>query len=82
MVELTNKEAVREVYFWQHSRSDCFNQLILDLFAKADSKNQQKLAFVYPELFDAWSAWQTAGDYGNDLFREHGLLDADKNGSD
>ena len=72
---MTFKDAVREVYFWQYSNTGCFNQQLLNLFQKADPSNKQKLAGAFPELYDALSAWEAAGDYGNDLFREHGLLE-------
>jgi len=66
--------AIREIYFWQFSNTGCFNQQLLDLFGKADFNNRAKLRLAYPELYEAWIEWNNAGDYGNDLFREHGLL--------
>lgn len=67
-------DAVREVYFWQYSRTDCFNQLLLDLFQKADPSNRKRLDMAFPLLFEAWSQWSEAGDNGNDLFRKYGII--------
>ncbi len=71
---MTYGEAVKEVYFWQYSRTNCFNQLLLDLFGKADINNFNKLAQAFPSLASAYLHWQGSGDYGNDLFRIYGLM--------
>ena len=66
--------AVMEVYFWQFSNTGSFTNMLLDLFRKADRENNVKLTVAYPELSHALALWDAAGDAGNDLFREYGLI--------
>ena len=71
---MTYEEAVREVYFWQYSNSGCFHNQFFDLFCKADHINRAKLSLGFPEEASAFAAWNLAADFGDELFREHGLM--------
>jgi len=66
-------EAVISLYHWQHTRSNCFSDLLFDLFKKADRSNKAKLAAAFPYHAAALDAWDNAGDGGNDLFRRHNI---------
>lgn len=68
------KDAIFEVYCWQYSRSDCFNQLLLDLMMKADGINKKILGKAYPLLFEALAIWDLSADNGDQLFIEYGYL--------
>lgn len=68
------QQAIQKLYFWQYSNSGSFHDCLYDLFQKADNFNKVKLAEAFPEEFVAITLWNKAGDYGNDLFRERGLM--------
>lgn len=70
------EDAILEVYYWQYSKTSSFYNQLCDLYMKADSNNKGKLTGAYPEICIALNMWMNAGDYGNDLFREHGIMDA------
>lgn len=42
---------------WQYHKQTYFSCKLLDLFCKADSSNQQLLASVYPEQYEAYLYW-------------------------
>lgn len=71
---MTFEDAVKEVYYWQYDNPNSFYSGILTLYQKADSGNRRKLKSVYPELIQAYEAWCLAGECGDELFKEHGLL--------
>ena len=72
------KRAVKELYFWQMNRERAtnFHAQLYDLFGKADVNNKHRLSMGFPHEFTAIQMWNEAGDYGNDLFREFGLMEA------
>lgn len=71
----TLKSAIEELYFWQYCEPrNNFYQNLIYLYRTADVINRNKLAMVYPYLAMAMALWQSAGDNGNDLFREWELL--------
>lgn len=69
--------AVRELYYSQYNHSDNtnFHSQLYSLFQKADPENWAKLAVGFPEEAAALSLWSRAGNNGDDLFREYGLLE-------
>ncbi len=71
---MTLGEAVAQVYYWQYSNTDSFNQKLIDLYRKGDMTNKAKLKSVYPEIVAALELWEVSGDNGDDLFRHYGLF--------
>lgn len=71
---MTYEEAVKEVYYWQYENNGSFYNMLLFLFQKADGYNQHKLGVAYPSLYLAYLDWCVAGEYGNELFKKHGLM--------
>ena len=73
---MTLEQAVKEVYnwHWQYVDGDNFSSLLIHLFNKADSGNKARLTGAFPEIAEALELWRKAGDEGNDLFREYGLI--------
>lgn len=65
-------KAVAQVYDWQHGGTSFYCKLF-DLFQKADSENRARLTIAFPIQARALDDWGKAGDYGNDLFKEHGI---------
>ncbi len=76
MKEVMNglRPCVEKLYYWQYSRTNCFSDLLFDLFQKADPGNYQRLAKGFPEHAMALNMWNTSGDSGKDLFRAFDLL--------
>jgi len=68
-------EAVEQVYYWQYSNTGSFFNQLITLFQKADGNNIKKLNSAYPEIFLAIEMWKVAGDNGDDLFRDFGLME-------
>lgn len=67
------KEQVIQLYDWQHGGTS-FYCALYSLFQKADSQNQQNLRMGFPLHYMTLQKWNNAGDCGNDLFREYGLI--------
>jgi hypothetical protein len=67
--------ALKELYYWQKSRGDNFHSILYTMFQKADRYNYKKLARGFPEEELAYSMWCKAGDYGDELFRDLGLME-------
>lgn len=76
MKDLDLTEAVTQLFYWQHSLNvpTNFHSRLYELFQKADSKNKMRLSVGFPCEAMALHAWDNAGDCGNDLFREYGLM--------
>jgi len=53
----TEKQAMFEVWCWQHSNTHSFNNMLFDLFMKADQGNLLDLFSSFPKLGLAWSKW-------------------------
>ena len=71
----TYEQAVKNFWVWQYGQSQfspSFAVKLIDLYRSADSENKRKLATIWPNLKQAHDDWEAAGDYGKDLFREHG----------
>lgn len=69
------KFAIKELYFWQYNNGGTnFHAMLYTLIQKADLENKRRLALGFPEEVEALEMWEQAGDYGNDLFREYGLM--------
>lgn len=71
---LSLKEVIQKLYYWQYNNTGCFSDKLFDLFQKADPGNKKRLFAAFPEYAAALELWDQAGDNGDDLFREHGLL--------
>lgn len=69
---MTPKEAAFEVWCWQYSNTDCFNQRLIDLYRKGDGGNKYKLKSAYPELLSAVDLWERA-ETQEAFFKEYGL---------
>lgn len=78
---ISYKDAVRAVYSWQYRNSDTdgelpvmspgFYELLVHLYKKADGSNRRIISNGWPHVAQAVKDWDNAGDFGNDLFREH-----------
>lgn len=51
-------KGVKELWYWQMEGGNSFNCQIFKLLGKADSANKAKIANGWPELYEAWTAWQ------------------------
>jgi hypothetical protein len=71
---MSEREAAKEVYFWQYSNTNSFNNMFILLYQKADMGNKRRLFTAFPALCAAIEEWNSAGDNGNDFFRKHGLM--------
>lgn len=76
---ITNyKEAVQELFYWQYcgGKGSSFNMLVFHLIQKAQITpvNMRKLEIGFPHEVAAMRAWDKAGNSGNDLFAEHGIV--------
>lgn len=72
----TFEQAVANFWLWQYGQSSfnpSFAVMLIDLYRKADTGNKRALASLWPNLAIVNSAWEEAGDNGNDLFREHSM---------
>ena len=75
MTEKNFKIALERLYEWQyHAHSSSFTSLLFTLFQKSDQSNRAKLNIAFPDEAHVLELWNSAGDYGNDLFREYGLI--------
>lgn len=69
------ERAVQSLFFYKvRGTAGGFMTTLWDAFAHADAKNTAKLALGFPAEAKALHLWNTAGDYGNDLFRQYGLV--------
>jgi hypothetical protein len=75
-------EAIRELYFYKQGTAGGFQTALFDLFFRADEENKKRLAFGFPGHYLALQMWEASGDYGNDLFRKHGLQDCEAKNKD
>lgn len=68
------KKGITEVYWWQYENTDSFYNNLIDLYRKGDVENKKKLRTVFNEICFAVDLWEVTGSYGDDLFRQFGLL--------
>jgi len=69
------KEAVFWLFNWQKNReSTSFYSNLFTLMKKADYVNRFKLDQAFPVESLVLHDWEKAGNYGDDLFREFGLM--------
>jgi len=59
---MTYHEAVKELYFWQHSNLCNFHGLLYTLISKADANNFARLMLAFPAECLAWAEWSNAPD--------------------
>lgn len=73
--ELTIPDIIEMFYWYQHEGEKChiFYFNFIGALKVADAQNLKRLKIVYPNFVYVLKLWQAAGDYGNDLFREHGV---------
>jgi len=70
MIPTTIEDAIKELYYWQHSYTHCFSNLVFDLIQKADGENQQRLMKAFPTEVMVWGLWHNAND-PDKFFEEH-----------
>lgn len=58
----TFKSALKKLYHWQHSSTECFSDLLFVLIGKADVNNLQRLNIAFPEYVLAYSVWYYSDD--------------------
>lgn len=75
MTDENLKIAIERLYHWQNqAHSNNFTSRLYELFEKADRVNRNKLHLVFPDEGYALDKWKSAGNNGDDLFREFGLM--------
>lgn len=67
-------KVVKHLYYWQYSNRNSFTDILFNLFHKADPTNLSKLRVGFKLEYLCYLQWKNAGDNGNDLFREYGLV--------
>lgn len=68
------KLAVQDCYAWQYKPTNSFYQCLFTMFQKADRSNRNKLAIAFPFHYQVFQDWNEAAEYGNELFKKHGLI--------
>lgn len=75
------KEKIRNVFLWQYNKSDSFSIKLIELIAKADYKNMEKLLKAFPEQTIAYMLWYDKPDFlgtsfedEEDFFRYFGVV--------
>lgn len=66
------KQAVLDLYLWQHKNSTSFSAHIFVLIGKADFANRFRIEREWPTLFKAWSDWNSAPS-SDIFFQENGI---------
>jgi len=70
--------AIHQLYYWSRNPGGTnFSAALFNLFQKADPCNKEKLAMAYPEYANALERWMLAGNAGEDLFAQYGLIQQD-----
>jgi len=67
-------DAVKEFFFYKQGTSGSFHTALFDLIAKADPINKAKLERGFPFEVEAVLVWNHAGNNGDDLFKDYGLI--------
>lgn len=62
------------VFLWQYRTegSPSFYEKLVDLIAKADASNKNRLRLAFPEYVDAYNEWYHSED-PNEYFKKHGF---------
>lgn len=69
----TYREAVVDLFYWQHRSGKCFYSELFDLMTKADDANLVKLALAFPFHALAYERWKySTSERG--FFEEHGIM--------
>ena len=68
------EDAIKELFYWQHSNTGSFYNGLCSLYRKADALNRLRLSEGFHFLALAMLMWDSAGDDGNDLFRQWGHM--------
>jgi len=69
------KKAVTELYFYEKTRTaGGFMTQLFQLIQKADSDNKARIRMGFPNEVEAMELWNNAENYGDDLFKEYGLM--------
>lgn len=73
--DLTMKDIIKLFYQWQYEPEKCdvFYFNLIGAIKTADKRNLKRLNIVYPNLCYVYKLWSSAGDYGNDLFRQYAI---------
>jgi hypothetical protein len=73
--KLTIKDIINLFYQYEYEIEKCevyyFN--LIGAIKTADKRNLKRLNIVYPNFCYVFKLWSSAGDYGNDLFREYNI---------
>jgi len=69
---MTLRQAIKELWAWQYSYTDCFHNRLYDLFMKADAENTLRLAKGFPEEFGAITAWKNSPN-PEEFFKKEGF---------
>jgi len=56
------RNAIFEVWCWKFSNTGCFSNMLLELIAKADSSNKERLRMSFPGEVAAFEMWHEKGD--------------------
>jgi hypothetical protein len=55
------KQQLYEVYFWLHSNTGCFHNMLYALINKADLRNRELLRAAFPAEVEAYELWYEHG---------------------
>jgi hypothetical protein len=66
------RDAVHDLFYWQHQDGTSFNCRLFELMQKADWDNLQRLHRGWPWLFHAWQDWNNAPGQGRQWFTRFG----------
>lgn len=67
------EKAVKLLHNWQYNNTNCFTDVLFNLFMKADKDNINKLRKGFNLYYQVLQEWHKSGNNGNDLFEEFGL---------
>ena len=73
--EMSEKEAVTEVFRWQYQNTNSFFNKLLDVIHKADVSNRAKLMKAFPNLVAAHTLWMDSPTPGK-FFESYGCIEA------
>ena len=62
------QEGMLHIKLWQYSKSSCFGVKLIELIAKADTDNRQKLSMGFPQYVQAYKIWFTK-EYDGHIFK-------------
>lgn len=71
--DLSIKDIITLFYQWDYDdgKIEPFYFNLISTIKTANPKNRRRLDMIYPNFVYVYNLWTAAGDFGNDLFRQH-----------